>query len=378
MSKDKPPHDGIIMFGFAAFAVILFCILFWFGMGPQISNGMRWVRVAQLHIIVLFSDTYKPLLYQLQTMPANQIRPIHLLQMTETVNGFYAKPLGILMLLMAVKGFFTKEKHPFKRRFSLEKMIGEHARAFSVTKPVVQFNPLTANARFHGAPVPDKLPLFAEALTPDEWVSYYNIPVNDGVIDDDAARRAFAQQLGGRWKGVNNLPPFAQALFAAFALKAAGKRIESDELLGRIAECWNPQKGLLLTSALKKEIRTIIKDPKQGRVLEKVAAQHAFIIPALLRCLQNARDQGGVLAPAQFLWLRGINRHYWYGLNNLGRGSVHTEAAGAIAHYRAEKSAGKPIPNPLVDPAIEGIKNYLAENYIQQFPAKEFAPSRTS
>jgi hypothetical protein len=52
------------------------------------------------------------------------------------------------------------------------------------------------------------------------------------------------------------------------------------------------------------------------------------------------------------------------------------EASGGLAHYRAEKSAGKPIPNPLVDPAIDGLKRYLQENFIERFPAKEFSRSR--
>ena len=109
-----------------------------------------------------------------------------------------------------------------------------------------------------------------------------------------------------------------------------------------------------------------------GRVTEKVAAQHAFVTPAMLRCLQVARDQGGVLAPAQFLWLRGVDRSMWYALNNLGRGAVHTEAAGAIGHFRAERAAGKPIPNPQVDTAIDGLSYYLKENFITTFPAKEY------
>jgi intracellular multiplication protein IcmP len=370
---DKDPHDGPMIFGLAVFVIVLFCIIFWLGLGPQISSGVRWVRVGQMHFINLFTDEYEPLRKQLQAMDIKQIKPVHLLQMTEAVNGFFRLPIGVLLFLMSVVAFFTKEKHPFSRKFNLEKIIVEQAEAFPVTAPITKFNPLQANSRFWGAAVPDKLPLFAEALTPDEWVAYCNIPVNDGSIDEDSARRAFAQQLGSRWKGVNTLPIWAQALFVAFSMKANGNRTESDEFLGQVAQCWSQQKGLVLTAELKKIINQKIRDPKFGRITEKIAAQHSFTVPALLRCLFVAREQGGVLAPAQFLWLRGVNRHYWYALNNLGRSSVHIEAAGAMSHYRAEKSAGKPIPNPLMEPAIDGLKNYLKENYIDKFPAKEFS-----
>lgn len=369
---DKAPHDTPTFMILTIFTVCLFCVIFWLGAHQQISSGMRWIRIGEIHIINLFTDDYRPLMKQLQAMKPEQIQAIHLLQMTDAVNGFFRVPIGIIFFLMAVKSFFTREKHPFSRKFNLEGLITEQSKAFTVTEPVTKFNPLDANHRFIGAPVPDKLPLFAEALTPDEWVSYCSIPVNDNVIDEDSARRAFAKQLGARWKGVNALPPYAQALFAAFALKGGGKRTESDELLCDIASCWDPKKGLVLTVHLKKQINKILKDPKLGRVAEKVAAQHAFTVPAMLRCLQAAREQGGVLAPAQFLWLRGVNRHYWYALNNLGRVSVHIEAAASMAHFRAEKSAGKPIPNPQMEPAIDGLKGYLKENYIDKFPPKEF------
>jgi intracellular multiplication protein IcmP len=373
---EKPKHDGPIVVLFGIFAVLLACIVFWFALHEEISSGIRWVRVAQLHVIVLFDSSFEPLLKQLKAMPANQIKLIHLWQMTQAVNGAMLIPFTALMFFMGIKALFTKEKHPFCRKLDLEKVIATHADAFPVTNPITKFNPLAANFRYLGSPVPDKLPMFAEALTPDEWVSYYSIPVDHGNIDEESARRALAQQLGGRWKGVKALPLFAQALFVAFSMKANGMRTESDLFLGEIAKCWSAQKGLVLTSEIKKTIRQKLIHPKFGRVSEKIAAQHAFVVPALLRCLQVARDNGGVLAPAQFLWLRGVNRHYWYALNNLGRSAVHMEASGGLAHYRAEKSAGKPIPNPLVDPAIDGLKRYLQENFIERFPAKEFSRSR--
>lgn len=362
-----------MVFGLALFVIILFCIIFWIGLHEQISSGVRWIRVGQMRFISLFTGEYEPLRKQLSVMNPKDITPQHLLEMTYAVNSFFKFPVGGLLILMGTIAFFTKEKHPFVRKFNLEKIIVEQAEAFPVTNPITVFNPLQANTRIYGAAVPEKLPLFAEALTPDEWVAYNSIPVNDNVIDEDAARRAFAQQLGGRWKGIRALPVWAQALFVAFSMKANGERTESDHFLGEVAKCWDPKRGLVLTPDLRKKVAQKLNDPKFGRVTEKIAAQHAFNVPALLRCLQVARDQGGVLAPAQFLWLRGVNRHFWYALNNLGRGSVHTEAAGALAHYRGEKSAGKPIPNPLMESAIEGLKSYLSENYIDRFPAKEFA-----
>lgn len=369
---DKPPHDGMIIAIICVLVGVGLSVLLWLGMSEQISSGVRWIRVGELKIISLFTDRYDLILKQVMSMRPDQITPYYILKMTEVTNGALRLPISIIFALMAIFCFFKKEKHPFTRKLNLEGITKEQAEAFPVVSPMVKFNPLAANSRTMGAPVPEKLPSFAEALIPEEWVSYQSISVVDGVIDTDQARRAFAKQLGGRWKGVNALPIYAQALFAAFSMKANGRRVESDDFLGEVAACWYPGRGLVLTPQLRGKIKDIISDPKMGRITEKVAAQHAFVVPALLRCLQVAREQGGVLAPAQFLWLRGVDRSMWYPLNNLGRGAVHTEAAGALAHFRAERAAGKPIPNPQMDSAVEGLAFYLKDNDITTFPAKSY------
>ena len=117
----------------------------------------------------------------------------------------------------------------------------------------------------------------------------------------------------------------------------------------------------MLTGKLRSQVNKIIRDPKMGMVTAKICRQHAFTSTALLRALKTAREQGGVLAPAQFVWLRAVDRNLWYPLNNLGRAASHIEAAAAMSHFRAELAANKPIPNPQVDPAIIGLEEYLAE-----------------
>jgi intracellular multiplication protein IcmP len=79
---------------------------------------------------------------------------------------------------------------------------------------------------------------------------------------------------------------------------------------------------------------------------------------------------GGVLAPAQFLWLRAEDRNLWYPLNNLGRRSFHAEGAGAMAHYLAEQAADKPLPIPRIDTAIVTLNQYLAANAVS-IPPRE-------
>jgi intracellular multiplication protein IcmP len=367
---DKQPHDTPMLFALIVGTILLVVILFWLTLSEQISSGIRWVRVGQLTVASMFTDEFDLILDQLKALQPEEITPQYLMIMTEVANKMVTIPIAILMALMGCLAFLKKTQHPFTRKFDLDKIAGEQAENFPVSSPIMRFNPLEANHRTPGSTLPARLPSFAEALSPEEWVSFHSIPIVQGEVDMEAARRAFVKQLGGRWKSAEDLPLHLKALFVAFSMKANGMRVESDIFLGEISKFWQPNKGLVLPMDLRTEIRKKMHDPKFGRVTEKVAAQHAFVATALLRCLQIAREQGGVLAPAQFLWLRAVDRTLWYPMNNLGRAAVHTEAAGAIAHFRAEKAANKPIPNPQVDTAVDGLKFYLRDNDVSVFPAK--------
>jgi intracellular multiplication protein IcmP len=69
--------------------------------------------------------------------------------------------------------------------------------------------------------------------------------------------------------------------------------------------------------------------------------------------IEWARDESRILPSSEFLWLKGYSRNLWYALNNLGRENCHVEAAGAMAHYKAEKAEGVAITFPLLQSALD-------------------------
>ena len=87
-------------------------------------------------------------------------------------------------------------------------------------------------------------------------------------------------------------------------------------------------------------------------------------------------QEGGVLAPAQFVWLRAHDRALWYPLNNLGRQTLHMEAMGATAHYKAEKLAQRPIPRPKVVDAVKSLVEFMASNRIRALPQLDYSHSK--
>lgn len=266
----------------------------------------------------------------------------------------------------------------FRRVLSLEGLLQDQARTFRVIRPFVKFNPNTLPVRPPGAAVPAELPMFAEALGPEEWLAYNQIPMPDGTPERYAVELAFSKQLGARWRGPSHLPAELQVLLAAFCLKAARKRDESDDMLGRLSSCWDHEKGLRLSRerGLLSSARKILKNKALSERVLANCNRHAYVTTALIRALDTARAEGGVLAPAQFVWLRAHNRTLWYPLNNHGRTAFHAEALGAASHYRSEKQVGRPIPTPRMQDAYTGLMEHMSNpTFVRPIPEVDYSNS---
>jgi intracellular multiplication protein IcmP len=300
----------------------------------------------------------------LSQVPGDQLNSYYYLSMPplnaigEVTTRYYRWPISAFIGSVGLYMLFFSPFTKFMTKHSLESFINAQAKMWPIITPILKLNP-SKTGRVLGDVIPDKLPPFAEALSPEEWISWNRIAVVNGIPDRDATRRAFIRQLGPRWNGADSLPWHMRALLAAFALKGAQKRDESDDLLGRLALAWSPDNGFRPDAELKGEINKLLRDPEIGGKILKVCDQYAWRTTAMLGALRWARANGGVLAPAQFLWLRADDRALWYPLNNLGRRSFHSEGAGAMGHFMAEEAAKKPLPIPRIDTAVVTLNTYL-------------------
>ncbi len=347
--------------------------LWWF-FSAEIMSFVRWIRYGQIQLVSsVLGNSYvhydsvlgdEFTLGQLKSfmggMGAYDLLPEHVGLFTRSMMELLRPLFAVILLGCAVWAYFNGPGTKFHRKMGLDGILGEQSKSFPVIRPFLKFNPLKQAVRAPGSPVPARLPIFAEALSPEEWVAFSMISLDDArKVDQQATYAAFVQQLGRRWHGLSHLKPHERALFAAFSLKSARKRDLSDDLLGEIALCWDDKKGWKMTTSLKEKVDKILRDPKITKPCYLKANQHAYVKTALLRALQHARQEGGVLASAQFVWLRGFDRSLWYPLNNLGRRSFHAEAMGVMAHFQAEKSMERPIPVPQVASAIESLQTYI-------------------
>ncbi len=364
--------------------------VFWYFYDMEVRNALRWWRYAQMHLTALFvGDEYmvrfgaKELNFMewFNNVPkygAAQLNYSHMALFTHLAMAPLRIPFAILLGLMGLWCLLRGPETQYRVTLGLDGLIKRQSQIFPAIEPFVQFNPSTQPVRPPGSPVPAELPRFSEALGPEEWLAYFKNPLPDGKVDVEAATEAFTQQLNGKWRGVGRLKPYQQILMAAFCLKASRKRDDADDMLGRLSLCWSFKDGLKLNKDKKllKAARAVLKNKDLAASTLAKANQHAFVTTAMLRALMTARDEGGVLAPAQFVWLRGFDRAMWYPLNNLGRQSFHTEALGAMAHFRAERRTSRPIPMPKMENAIQTITEYMESGTARPVPQLDYSQSK--
>ena len=388
--SDKKSGASETAVGWGILLVVLAALswLVWKYFSEEIKNVIRWIRYSEMWVVSWFLGEDHTVSWQGQevkfhevmgltkTIPTQGIDENFMSLMAAVALNPYIGFITVLALVFAFWALFKGPGSEHRTTFDLDGIIKKQANIFPVISPFLNFNPAKMPARAPGADVPADLPLFAEALAPEEWIVYNEIPVIDKKIDIEATNKAFTKQLGGRWKGYKHLEPYQQVLLAAFCLKANRKRSDSDVMLGRLALCWSQKKGMRVSSQLVKEARSVLSNDKLSGSILKKCNEHAFETTALMRGLMTAREEGGVLAPAQFVWLRGHNRTLWYPLNNLGRQSLHTEAMGAMAHYKAEKLARRPIPRPKVEDATKSLSEYLSSGKARTLPQLDYGNSK--
>ncbi len=357
---------------------------------PEVLGFIRWVRYAELWLITLFTtDSYNVVLSSGEAINVKELRdyvstiPRDALDTSQIsdISRVALYPIKWVMIaIIAILGYWIYTRGPgtqYTEVFNLDGLIKFQSKTFPIIAPFVDFNPSNQPPRPPGSDVPAELPLFAEALGPEEWLAYYQIPFTDNKMNKNAVFKAFSRQLGPRWKGAKKLAPYKQVILAACCLKASRKREESDEMLGRLARCWSHNKGLQLgkEKGLVKDARKVLRNKELSSSVLKKCNQHAWQTTALLRAILSAREEGGVMAPSQFVWLRAHDRELWYPLNNLGRQSNHIEAIGAIAHFKAEKRAQRPIPKPKVHDAVTSIDSYMNDGQARPVPKLDYSKS---
>ncbi|PIZ04169.1 MAG: phosphoesterase [Gammaproteobacteria bacterium CG_4_10_14_0_8_um_filter_38_16] len=172
------------------------------------------------------------------------------------------------------------------------------------------------------------------------------------VLKHKPTFRLFALQLGPLWKGIDALPIHIKALSLVFLARATGRRPVANAILSQIAV--SAASGKLDFTGVSEKLA----EYKNHKILKWLEKRHAFMTTLMASMLEIARTDG-VLASAEFLWLKPVDRRLWFTLNSVGRQTAFVEVAGIYAHWKAEKKVGRALKTPMIKSAVDALEESL-------------------
>ncbi len=343
----------------------------WYGLKKYIVVGFLHLKLWEIDIVNTFFNSIgfqKPNLENLHTLLANVLAGPNpsvltfnqILMIGQEVGNYYKYPLVVLLLILSVAVFFGNSTRVFKRTYSMKEFVKLEQVNWPQITPVVGLDLVKQDL--------DKGP-WAMAMTPFQFCRRHKLfeeykRTGEGLsarerskievsLRRGQASKVFAIQLGPLWQGVNKLPPYARALFAAFAAKANADSKAAADLLARIARSSSGKLDFTGADALIKKYGT-------SPIVEHAVNSHAYVLTVMISMLIAAREDG-VQASADFLWLKPVDRRLWFVLNTVGRQTPFVEAAGPFAHWLAERDMGKKILVPMIEEATNALELVLKE-----------------
>ncbi len=177
------------------------------------------------------------------------------------------------------------------------------------------------------------------------------------TVNRARAHRIFTLQMGPPWtSNLQDYPPYVLALFAIFAAKGEHDTKSSSFLLSQIAQSSAGGNSKLNFNGA----QAILSKHIQSVKISKAVGPHAYLYTALAAMLEYARGDG-VIATAEFLWLKTVDRQLWYVLNSVGRQVAFVEVGGPICHFKVEKRLRRPLKTPIIQEAIDALEESVSE-----------------
>ena len=365
--------DTSLDFLWIVVSIIIATLLIWYYGQVYITKAVCWLRFYEIVAIKVAIGSWIQLsqktalmfhlpipdlaiLNRWQEFAVNNKEPVEfntLVAFSTYVGQYLRYPVALILLLLIVYLYVASPTERFKNIFTTKQLRLTEQEDWPQIMPVAKLDLVNVNL--------DKEP-WAMALNPMRFCEKYGLikkekekngQYNISLIHG-AAYRILGLQLGPRWRGYEAIPMYLQALFAVFITRIDGEKKVADKLEEQLAA--SASSGQLNFTGVKE----LIEKHKNNKTVQRTIAKHAYVTTVMASLLVAARE-AGVLASAEFIWLKTLDRRMWYMLNNVGRPTAFAEISGAFAHWLAEKKLGLPLTTPMVDEAVNGLGFALKE-----------------
>jgi len=377
MSSSRTPwssSDDYLFFSLIAIVLgsVALAYMVWTTWHVEIAAGYIRMLMAQVHAL----HSHDPALIRLQQQLAgasrrpDQVRAVQLYYGLAILGHALRWPAAILIAFLGIVCMVRAAPGRFSRALDLEGLIAAQAQMFPTLRGIAQrkLNRLVAPAP--GAPRPAD-----PALNLAEWRDRFAMDSRKR-FSEPGAIAALTSQLGRHWTGLDAASPIERVLFAAFHLHYRQERAEAMRLLGALSESLaqsgldgpeGPASPLSVSSEVLARTDAVLHGTGIRESIDQICERHGWTVTALMTLLNEARRRSGVLAPPAFVIVKLIDRPLWYALHSLGfpterpEEEIHPnpriEAAGARAHWEAERRAKRPLYTPALDAALHTARH---------------------
>ncbi len=273
-----------------------------------------------------------------------------------STNSFFGQwmryPVILILLTLSLFMYFKHGNIRYSHVYNMNELKKAENKNWAQITPVLSIDLLKIDL--------DEGP-WAMANTPLHWCTENGVlhPIeidNRKVwnIDKAPVERLFVLQMGPLWRGAEALPIHIQLLMVVFIGRATRERDIAHRLLAQVAR--SAGGGQLNFSGVAEYVQKY-KNTKILRFLEK---KHAYVYTLMAELLVLARADG-VLASAEFLWLKPVDRRLWLMLNCVGRQTAFIEISGPFSHWLAERKIGRALRTPMVKEAVVALENNMKD-----------------
>ena len=285
-----------------------------------------------------------------------------------SVNSYVGNlMMPYISIYLIYKGISIINTKTFKKKFTVDSIAVNESSIWNQIKPIIHQHPEKEPDLNKG--------VWAMGLRPEHFVKKHDLldeyETETGdlrtVLKAEQAYNVFLKQMGSRWNNPKELSREEKQLFGLFITKACRNSKKADALIKSLSDAYTSQNfGFLRDKWVKvrlmkksdKLVNEAIKSYQEKEVVQNIINSHFYTKTVLSGLLEEARKDG-VLATADFIWLKPLNRPLWYMLNNIGRRASWVECAGPWSHYWSEKLLERKVANPMISETVKALDEYL-------------------
>ncbi len=374
------------------FLVVLVCGMIWYFFSHQLKQFFIWVRLYELMGLAFFfglipasfpwigesmDKLYKDVHFALDA--AEQLTPATLnpeiAGVLSDIAGEYLRwPVGVYVLVLCMMIFKLNVHIRLKHKFNMKTLAEQEQVNWPQIKIATKHDILNEDLdagpwAMAMSPIQfskkNKLVAIEAAEASQSPFSKMQLPEYTVVLDKVRAERAFSVQMGRTWQGVEAMPPHRRAIFAVFVARGCRDGKGASSLVAQLAD--SAADGTVNCSGADELWKKHFKTKR----VQEICGNHAYEFTVFISILLFAREDG-VVASADFLWVKPLDRRLWYVINNVGRQTPSVEVGGIFSHWYHEMALKRPLSAPRVDEAVRALEIALSElNYVPDPKEKE-------